>query len=668
MAVAPTHRSPPPRRGRAPRPFHLFVYGTLMNPAVFRAVLGHRLVTRPEEADGQQSFLAREAVLPGYKKVSPDGTYLYAVPERQGRIRGYVAGPLPGSCLAALRRYEGRNYRQVRLDVQTAEGAIRAVVFVANLQEAAHGFGWRFHDHLKQEVLLDGKIEQALLADELERLHTDEQLSRRALRELHGRTIRDLVRRHFDAGGISNFAIEQSIRDEPLPDFTDAIRDPEGRRLAPAYLALLVRQVMFNQIEDRIRDDFRYELDRMAVAEKFYERTVSALAALRVLNARPQLMHLLVGDALADLPVGSSRLIDYIRWAIVAADWIFDPEQAESEIDYIAHHMGAGGIPLGAELEFSNIGHDVIRDRAGRSLRDRAYDGFLYFRDFGLDILTWKLGGHVDDHRVKSSTDRRRGFFELAFGSLSVEANISKPITDDPWLLNQIIHAAIRFYDISPHSLHISLQLRSSNRPAEDRPLPLGVMKCLFALAGEPRVGRDGSVCIARLCSEEITSATPDAASLLFAQISRRRSADGEEESVPAHRGRWVQQFKFLRLDRNVNYEPIAMALKGVQVHYKPGSFLTSRQHATRPRLVELFNELARWGCRPEPIPEADIEAFLSGVHQGLMRERRGRPAHGLAYVAYCLARLREGLVKFNRLLARSRPAPLPDRPGETTP
>ena len=78
------------------KPFNLFVYGTLMNPSVFRAVLGLDLVSRSQDADGIQYFCPKEAVLGGYKKTSPDRTYLYAVPDPLGRINGYLIGPLAG--------------------------------------------------------------------------------------------------------------------------------------------------------------------------------------------------------------------------------------------------------------------------------------------------------------------------------------------------------------------------------------------------------------------------------------------------------------------------------------------------------------------------------------------------------------------------------------------
>ena len=51
------------------KPFNLFVYGTLRDPSVFRAVLGRGLVYRAEDA-GNKSYVARDAVLTGYKKSS----------------------------------------------------------------------------------------------------------------------------------------------------------------------------------------------------------------------------------------------------------------------------------------------------------------------------------------------------------------------------------------------------------------------------------------------------------------------------------------------------------------------------------------------------------------------------------------------------------------------
>jgi len=634
-------------------PFNLFVYGTLANPSVFRAVLGRNLVARPEQADGVENFYPRPAVLTGYKKVSPDRTYLYAVPDRQGRIRGHVIGPLAGSCLSPLRHYEGRNYARRRRSVSTSDVPLKAVVFVGNLKEMTHSFGHAFRDPLKQEVLLRRKIDAALDEAQHQQLHTDEDPARRAVAELRGPTIRDIMRRHFEAGGISDYAIRHSIQDAPLPDFTRVRDDPEARALAENYLGLVVRQVLFNELEERIHTDFRYELDHVPQHSYYYERAISSLAALRVLNQTPGLVEMMVDECLSELSFQRDHLVDFIRWAVVAADALYDARQGRYQVRLIRNHMGTGSIPLGAELEFSNIGHEVIRDLEGRRARERCFDGFLYFRDFGLDQLTWKLGGHIDDHREKASQRPRRGFFELALGNLSIEANLSKPLTNDPWMLNQFLHEAQRFYPVRPHSVHISLQLRSQHQPAHDRTLPLHVMKCLFALAGDPRPGPDGRLHCARLTSDEIinTEKTP---SMLFCEVRRRYQRASDETAPPAAGdGRYVQQFRFLRLSPHINYEPIILALKGLQLRLRPASFLTPAQYTDSPRHRRLFERLRAWGARPRPLRDSEIAGFLRHVRAGLLTERRGRPAHTEAYIRWACAELDRMLRDFNQRLVR---------------
>jgi len=636
------------------KPFNLFVYGTLMDPEVFRGVTGLRLVRRSAKADGTETFHARRAVLQGYKKISPDHTYLYAVPERQGRIRGYLVGPLPGECLSALRHYEGRNYARRTLKVQTRRGGEQAVVFVGKVEQLEHSFGYDFRDHYKQEILLEEKIEAALLETERRQLHETEKTARRAVAELHGSTIRDLRRRHFEAGGISEYAIRHSLLDEPLPNYDRILEDPAAQALARNYLTLVVRQVIFNQFEDRFRKDFRYELDRMLLGQSYYDRAVSSLAALTMVNAMAQAVDRVVADCFGGLSFRTDRLVDFVRWAVDAAGALYDAHLAKHQIEHIARHMGSGYMPMGAELEFSNIGHGVIRDPDGRTSCDRHYDGFLYFRDFALDVLTWKLGGHVDDHRDKASARPRRGFFEVAMGNLSIAADISKPLTDDPWLLNQLIHQARAFYPIEPHSVHISLQLRRQQRPVQDRLLPLAVMKCLFAVAGDPAQSPDGHVQIRRLVSDEIITLEPTP-HMMFSEIRKRHSSEADESNprvrVPGTGGRYVQQFKFLRLARELNYEPIVLALKGLQIDLRPGSFLTAPQYQAGTKHRRRFEGLLAWGADPQPLADEEIDTFLSAVHNGLMTERRGKPAHTGAYIAWGVDQLRTALRSFNVLL-----------------
>lgn len=663
-----------------PDTFHLFIYGTLMDSNVFRAVLGWRLVSEPASLGEDDCLLAEPAVLDGYKKISPDDTYQYAVPDRGHRIRGYLVRDIPRRALQALKDYEGNNYARRTLAVQTSSGKERAYVFVGKLKQLEHSFGHAFRDPLKQEFLLQQKIDRIIAETEQTQLQTDDSHARGALAELSGAKIRDLRRRHFEAGGISDYAIRHLLRDQPLRDFPNVRNNPDAAMYLPHYLKLVIRQVIFNQFEDRIHTQFRYELDHLPLDQHVYGRIISSLIALRLLNRQNTVLSVIVSDILGDLDPQTARLVDYVRRAVAAAEALYEPQAARTQLTFVQSHMGYGHTPLGAELEFSNLGHAVIRDPHAQQHRDPAFDGFLYFEDFALDMLCWKLGGHVDDHYRKAPGKPRRGFFEVALGNLSIEANLSKPITRDPWVLNQFIHHTMRFYPIRPHSVHISMQPRSQHRPNRNRTLPLAIYKCLFAIGGDPVRDETGRMVIRRLAGDEILRTDPQP-HLLFSDISKRYSrqpdsylpAGGEDDA-----GLYVQQFRFLRLSPELNYEPIIMALKGIQMKLRPGSFLTPHQYERSRRHRKLFEDILEWGQAPTAISADEVERFLAEVHDGLMMEKKSQPVHTPAYIAWSMSQLAESIRRFNHLLAgqtdpldAARPETLhhqPPRPETSTP
>ena len=170
-----------------------------MNPTVFRAVLGKRLVFKAQDADGTEAFLAQRRRAGRLQEDQP-GQHL---PLRRQRPPGshprILIGPLPGEAMEALAQYEGRNYKKVWLEVRTAHQTVPAVAFVANPEQMSHTFGYEFRDHLKQEVLLRGKIDKVLADIRQAQGRRDSDADRRALAELHGQTIRDLIREHFDS-------------------------------------------------------------------------------------------------------------------------------------------------------------------------------------------------------------------------------------------------------------------------------------------------------------------------------------------------------------------------------------------------------------------------------------------------------------------------------------
>jgi hypothetical protein len=264
-------------------------------------------------------------------------------------------------------------------------------------------------------------------------------------------------------------------------------------------------------------------------------------------------------------------------------------------------------------------------------------------------VLTWKLGGYIDDHSGETGEPRRRGFFEIAPGRLSVAGELSRPATADPWLLSQLISELIAFFQVRPHSLHLSFQLRR-NQIDNQRVLPLGYAKCLLALGGGPHGGPAG-LSISRMENDEIIQHT-SGEELVFARTSRRNwylGADEAGDRPPAQATTHVQQYKFIRLEEHINYEPLILGLKGLQLAYNPGDYLRAEQIQQDPGLARNYEELKEWAAHATPIGSHTIERFVDTVRQGLLYEGHRQPKHKLHYIEWALSSLQNQLLVFNQ-------------------
>ena len=182
------------------------------------------------------------------------------------------------------------------------------------------------------------------------------------------------------------------------------------------------------------------------------------------------------------------------------------------------------------------------------------------------------------------------------------------------------------------------------------RILPLGFVQCLLALGGGLESKPGGGLWISRLCRGEIVQRTYGE-ELVLARTSRRNwylGGDDVADKPPSQAMTCIQQYKFIRLDRQTNYEPLILGLKGLQLEYNPGDYLTAEQMQRDPRLVRHYQELKEWAGNPGEIPERTIRRFLDTVHRGLMNERHGQPAHKLHYIDYALSAIEAQLRQFN--------------------
>jgi gamma-glutamylcyclotransferase (GGCT)/AIG2-like uncharacterized protein YtfP len=634
---------------------NLFIYGSLRDPSIFKSVSGLIFALKPAPTDSE-TLSAEPAFLPNYRKVSPDNVYFYAVKSSTSRIEGIVIFDVPVSTLAEIDRYEGKRYDRETVHVNTASGTIEAQAYLATHESMKKHFGDRFHVNLIHELWLRKRIEKFIEKRTRPGEQTaDAELERRAERELLATTERDLVISHYRKGPVSDYYLEHEL-DRPRPSIKHIFDDPQAQPFIERYLALVIKQVLLNQLDEKIQTQFRFEIEHMLTSERYFRRSISMLAALQMINANSSAVVMLIDECLKTMPYTSCDLINYVKYAVRAADSIFDSRIAKSLLDWIRSNLQPGLVPLGAELELSNLGFAAVQpQKIDQKTSDVVYDDFRYFNDFSLDVLSWKLGGYIDDHTGSTDRSRRLGFLELAPGRLNIAGELSRPATADTWLLNRLINEIVDFYDVRPHSLHLSFQLRK-NQIGKQKVLPLDFVKCLLVLGGGLSQKDTGRLWISRMGHDEIKR-YQQGEELVFARTSKRGWYLGEDEIAdkpPIQATSYVQQYKFIRLEKRANYEPLILCLKGLQLSFNPADYITAEQLKADSKLLRDYEELKKWAAEPTEIDSKSINEFLHIVQQGLMHEAHHRPAHNLHYIDWALSAVDIQLQMFNKQVKQS--------------
>lgn len=634
---------------------NLFIYGSLRDRRIFKSVSGFTFSRKPSKA-GEQTLLAEPALLPHYRKLSPDNVYFYAVPAQSSRIDGFVIYDVPAHAMAEIDSYEGKRYDRETVHVNTAKGIVEAHAYMTTHESMKKHFGDRFHVNLIHELWLRKRIEKFIKKRTRPGERTiDAELERRAERELIATTERDLVMSHYHTDAVSDYYLEHEL-DRPRPSIKHLYDDPKARPLINNYLPLVLKQVLLNQLDDKIQSEYRFDLEHMRTSERYFKRSVSLLVALQMINTNSRAVDLIVQECLQTMPCQKYDLIDYVKYAVQAAKSMFHSRIARAHLEHIRANFQPGVVPLGIEVELSNLGPAAVEpQRSIQNKIDPIFNGFKFFYDYQLDVLSWKLGGYIDDHTGSTDRARRAGFLELAPGRLNIAGELSRPATADPWLLNHLIQEIANFYDVRPHSLHLSFQLRKK-QIGNQNILPLGFVKCLLVLGGGPEVKDTGKMWLSRMGYDEITQ-YGYGEELVFARTSKRKwylGGDDIANRPPAQATTHVQQYKFIRLEKNANYEPLIMCLKGLQLAYNPADYLSAEQLKNSKKLRREYEDLKKWAADPTPIGHKTISKFLNTIHDGLMNEAHRRPAHKLHYIDWALNAIDARLRKFNRQLKKS--------------
>ena len=653
---------------------NLFVYGSLRDHKIFQSVCGLDFTRNISRVDTQNILMAEPALLSGYRRVSPDNVYYYAIASESSRIEGLIIYDVPDRAMAEIDKYEGQRYERETVLVNTANGPVKAKAFLVSHDSMRKRFGDRFHVNLIHELWLRKRIERFIKKRIRPGERTvDAEAERRADRELLATTERDLVISHYRTDAVSDYYLEHEL-DRPRPTIRYLYDDPHAAPFIKNYLALVVKQVLLNQLDEHIQTQFRFDLEHMRNSKRYFSRSISLLAAMQIINSNYTAVDMILKECLKRMPYEKNDLIDYVKYGVRAARDMFDRRVVSARLHQIRSNLRFGLIPLGLEIELSNLGSAAVEPK--RSLTkafDPIYDGFKYFCDFGLDVLSWKLGGYIDDHSGDTERERRSGFLELAPGRLNFAGELSRPATSAPWLLNQLIHEIIAFYNVPPHSLHLSFQLRK-RQVGTQKILPPGFVKCLLALGGGPELKGAGRLWVSRMVYDEITKPPVNQGGhkghgilrgddrvkeeLVFARTNKRKwylPSDDIGERIPSQATTYVQQYKFIRLDERANYEPLIMCLKGLQLAFNPGDYLTAEQLNSSGRLREDFEILKRWSLRPEKISSQTINKFIKTIHEGLVNEGHRKPAHEMHYIDWAVTAIDMQLRMFNQQIQKTR-------------
>ncbi|MCE5186259.1 MAG: gamma-glutamylcyclotransferase [Planctomycetaceae bacterium] len=630
-----------------PKPVNLFVYGSLREPSIFESVCGYSFSLKPSESRPWNVLRAELAMLPNYRRVSPDNVYFYAIPDVNAKVQGFIIYDVPNSAMAVIDKYEGKFYEREAVTLRTAAGPAEAQAYLASPKNMRKRFGDRFHVNLIHELWLRKRIEKFFdMNTRPGEKSMDADIERRARRELLGTTERDLVVSHLGQDAVSDFYLETELN-RPTPSIRHLVNTPEIQPYVENYIGLLIKQSLLNHFESMIYARFRFELDQLCTSSRYYNHVLSLLIALRMINSNRQALELILRRGIETMPPKDGfDLIDYVKYGVSAAENAFDPRVVQGNLQSIRQNLQPGLVPMGAEVELSNLGYRAIHKNIAN--QDPVFDGFHYFSDFALDVLSWKMGGYVDDHSGESSHGSR-GFLELAPGRLNTLGEVSKPVTADPWVLNQLINEIVSFFPVNPHSLHLSFQLRRT-QVGKQTVLPLSFAKCLFVMAGGTQYSENGRLWISRMENEEIQR-KDFGDELMFARTSKRkpRMSPDPMDVQPSKYPVFVHQYKFMRLERRASYEPLILALKGIQLSINPGDYLTAAQLEASARLRRDYDELKAWAANPAPIARNTKAKFMDTIYDGLMHEAHNKPYHKLHYIDWAMAAIDLQITLFNK-------------------
>lgn len=605
----------------------LFVYGSLNDDYHLQLITG-------------RIFTSEKAVLHNYRRIHPKSGYPFALAWRGSKIEGRIIYDVTPADFEKIDDYEsvGNLYERIPVKVWCKDSFLDCQTYIGKPKALKPFFSRDIESRDRIEEHIENRVNQYVESKTDQFLDYDrDSLPLRVTKELLSEEVHSLVRQYFHDVGLPAFIIKHEIEKASTPSLEWLQTDQKAQTYFDSYMRLSVKFMIFNQLEEKFR---RYFRSHVKVADAYYLHTISAMMALKLMeihrhewrNAWNQL-----GLAHYEPTV---EYVDYAVAAIYIAEQLFTLPRARNVVDWVRANRRVGTLPLGAELEFSNLGVRAIK---AAEAEDAEFDSFYYFYDFDLMRRAWKLGGHVDDHGFLTSTQNRtRGFLELAFGRYKLLGDVSKPATQDGWILSQLISLATHFIEVRPHSLHISLQT-PANTSFQKITNPEYFL-CLLLLGGDLRKDTYGKMREMRIYRGEILH--PDVG-VFISRLNRHHTAPDDTS------WNYVIEYQFPRLYFDYDYQPLIMALKGFQLEANPYPFKEYKDCPYQELHDEIETSLIQWAAYPTPVSQKTIDDFLIVVEKGLDKESRQLGTEYTKYVQRILGRIEEQLKRRNKRVIR---------------
>jgi gamma-glutamylcyclotransferase (GGCT)/AIG2-like uncharacterized protein YtfP len=572
----------------------LFVYGTLVHERYLQLLLNRKVESIP-------------AKLFHYMRLTPSWNFPFIVKQKGAVTEGRILRNITKEELKILDDFEdeGELYFRRSVVVRVGDMRQRCKTYVGNISAINNNISSEMQFEDKFSFYVEKKID-SILGDVPA---NKPGLDRQVLHELMGSAVDSIIQSHFDGNYICNYIMIQALENAAPPSLVETLKKPELIPYAGNYMRLACQHIVFNHLVDKIRHQHP---ESVRVSHQYYQHGIAILLGFLFYNRRKNEINRAFNEMDMDKIVEGRGYRDYAKIAIDIADNVYDAYEMESLIDMIDRNWYSTPTPLGAELEFGNLGSKTIYAEPGD---DPVYDSFYWFWDFDMLQRTWRLGGHVDSHRqITLAQKRHRGFLEYALGRYQIIGDLSRPLFDCPWAMSLLINEAVDFLDIKPHSLHISMELGGHHKHITDKQHKESDLVCLLLLGGDIRPDKNGNLREWRIANNELD--TNFQKSLNFSD----RKFHFSKADMPIEEAADVMEYKFMRLhkERNFDYETIIYALKGYQLHshVRP---VNIQKNADKELPEQIF--LRKWANKPEAIDEKDIDKFVQKVQMGLMEE-----------------------------------------------